>query len=232
MNGLTLFLDRKDLTFTGNHQRFPLVDPRRSLHTKVGTAHFRFPGLDLSTEAFLWRRKADLEAVIEAMPATAIIASAEASQCARGRIKADLNDATTLAGSDLFGVAEMEGVKVKKGGTVVEESSPRVANKKHRSGDTTCDGKPCSSRGGTRGYRAASVGAQATGALLAASGGSAATAGARGLQLAMIKDSFARLDLDRDGFISPNDLRSAFRNMGRDASDRRCADTATCWSTT
>ncbi|CAM9605778.1 unnamed protein product, partial [Laminaria digitata] len=37
----------------------------------VGTASFRFPALDPATEAFLWRRKADLEAAIDAMPATA-----------------------------------------------------------------------------------------------------------------------------------------------------------------
>lgn len=51
--------------------------------------------------------------------------------------------------------------------------------------------------------------------------GSAAVSGARGLQLAMIKESFLRLDMDGDGYITPEDLRLAFRNMGRDASDRR-----------
>lgn len=103
------------------------------------------------------------------MPTTAIIPSTKASKCTRGRNKADLNDATTLAGGDFVGVVEMEGVKVKKGSAVVEEPAPRVSSKKHRSGDTIRDGKPGSSGGGTRSNRAADVGAQATGVHLAAS---------------------------------------------------------------
>lgn len=68
------------------------------------------------------------------------------------------------------------------------------------------------------------VGMAAATALLAAADnrGSTVASGARGLQLAMIKEAFSRLDMDGDGFISPGDLGLAFRNMGRDASDRRC----------
>lgn len=67
------------------------------------------------------------------------------------------------------------------------------------------------------------VGTAAATALLegSSSRGSAAVSGARGLQLAMIKEAFLRLDMDGDGYITPGDLGLAFRNMGRDASDRR-----------
>lgn len=49
---------------------------------------------------------------------------------------------------------------------------------------------------------------------------SGAASGARGLQLAMIREAFSRLDLDGDGYISAADLCSAFRSMGKEASDR------------
>lgn len=70
------------------------------------------------------------------------------------------------------------------------------------------------------------VGAAAATTLLLGGTGSggrsaAAVSGARGLQLAMIKEAFLRLDMDGDGYITPEDLGLAFRNMGRDASDRR-----------
>ena len=193
--------------------------------SKVGTANFRFPALDPITEAFLWRRKADLEAAIEVMPSTTIIASAEAPQGARGRATADLNDARTLAGDEFNRGVGADGLQVKRCATASELATRelnRTEDDKRDKVRITRGGMPRSSRGRSQGNKTTGVGATTTRALSVTSGGSKAMAGARDLQLTMIKESFARLDMDGDGFISPNDLRSVFQNMGRDASDRRC----------
>lgn len=186
---------------------------------QVGTASFRFPALDPATEAFLWRRKADLEAAIEAMPARAATSAASAPQNTPGRASADLEDAKTLADDGLS-----KTVNVKRVATAEPPSSSSKSVNRAKTGKgNTGSGK------GRAGKRAlgkgtgskGALGAPAATALLAASSGSSAITGARGLQLAMIKDAFSRLDLDGDGYITPGDLGLAFRNMGRDASDRR-----------
>ena len=189
---------------------------------QVGTAGFRFPALDPATEAFLWRRKADLEAAIEAMPATATTsAAASAPQNAPGRASADLADAKALAG-----VGATKTANVGKCAEPAEE--PPSSSSKSATREKTGKGNNGSGKGragkralgkGERGK--GSLGAAAATALLAASNGSSAISGARGLQLAMIKGAFSRLDVDGDGYITPGDLGLAFRNMGRDASDRR-----------
>lgn len=164
----------------------------------------------------MWRRKADLEAAIEALPTTL---ATSAPQNAPGRASADLEDAKTLAGV----VAPAKTETTKRAIVTAPprpSSSSKTANrgksgKGHGSGKGRAAGKRVLGRG------AGALGAAAATVLLAASSGSSAMTGARGLQLAMIKDAFARLDLDGDGFITPGDLGLAFRNMGRDASDRR-----------
>ncbi|CAM9466188.1 unnamed protein product [Ectocarpus fasciculatus] len=208
---------------------------------EVGTANFRFPALDPATEAFLWRRKADLEAAIEAMPATA--AATAAPQSAPGRAAADLQDSRDLAAAGgEEGIAAGTGETARNGPMQRRRSStaeppPRSGSslsrqQKHPPGRRAKSEGPSTVRGrdsrsrrprGTSGVGGmGSVGAAAATALLAAAdrGGSAAANGARGLQLAMIKEAFTRLDMDGDGYITPADLGLAFRNMGRDASDR------------
>ncbi|CAM9744831.1 unnamed protein product [Scytosiphon promiscuus] len=214
---------------------------------EVGTANFRFPALDPATEAFLWRRKADLEAAIEAMPATAATAVAAAPQSAPGRAAADLQDSRTLARGAAGGTGAASGASSvetttiraieKRRSSTAEPVSRRgshgLLHRGQSSGRAESEGRTAGRRGSrVRGRRAGSrggefggmenVGAVAATALLAAakSRGSAAASGARGLQLAMIREAFARLDMDGDGYISPADLGLAFRNMGRDASDR------------
>lgn len=192
---------------------------------QVGTAGFRFPALDPATEAFLWRRKADLEAAIEAMPAPAATSAAAAAsaapQNAPGRASADLEDAKLLAGAGATKAANV-GIRVGTAGEPPSSSSKSAIQAKTSKGTTGSRkgragkhalGKGAGGKGG--------LGAAAATALLASSRGSSAISGARGLQLAMIKGAFARLDLDGDGYITPGDLGLAFRNMGRDASDRR-----------
>lgn len=153
---------------------------------------------------------------MKAMPATAIT---EASRCTRGRNKADLNGATALAGSEFVGVVEMEGVKVNKGRTTVEESTPRVYSKEHRSGDTIRDGKPGSSGGGTRSNRAASVGAKATGALLAASGDTKRTSRAIDIRGAPEADSDTKDATNNDG---TSDVAAAFGRIRLSGSLPEC----------
>lgn len=214
------------------------------IHTQIGTANFRFPALDPATEAFLWRRKADLEAAIEAMPATAAAAEAAAPQSAPGRAAADLQDSGTGVAGDP-GASATETPKARpnekrRGSTAepVPRRDPRGSLRPRQpSGRAESEGRTDGRRGSRgRGRHASSrggrlggmenIGAVAATALLAAanSRGSAAANGARGLQLTMIKEAFARLDMDGDGFITPGDLGLAFRNMGRDASDRRWVD--------
>lgn len=227
------------------------TDGLTNIDAQVGTANFRFPALDPATEAFLWRRKADLEAAIEAMPATAATAAAAAPQSAPGRAAADLLDSRSLAtgraaeerrapGSAGAGAAETStarhvekrrsstaepGLRRGSGGLLFrQQSSGRAESEGRIAGRRNSRGRgrrASSGRGGLGGME--NVGAAAATALLAAanSRGSAAASGARGLQLAMIKEAFARLDMDGDGYITPGDLGLAFRNMGRDASDRR-----------
>eukprot|EP00903_Cladosiphon_okamuranus_P006300 g6178.t1 len=209
---------------------------------EVATANFRFPALDPATEAFLWRRKADLEAAIEAMPATGATAAAAAPQSARGRAAADLEDSRMLAdaaGAGPSAASAQTGTTVniwKQRSSTTEPPSSQSRDilsrqlSSHRGKsesrinsrrNSRFKGRRASPRGGAM----ESVGMAAATALLAAadSRGSTAASGARGLQLAMIKEAFSRLDMDGDGFISPGDLGLAFRNMGRDASDRRGA---------
>lgn len=187
--------------------------------TQVGTASFRFPALDPATEAFLWRRKADLEAAIEALPNTL---ATSAPQNAPGRASADLEDAKKLAAA---GPAKTKPESTVKHAVTAQppssSSSKSVNREKSGKGNGSVKGRRAGKRG--LGKRAGDLGAGAATVLLAASSGSSAISGARGLQLAMIKDAFARLDLDADGYITPGDLGLAFRNMGRDASDRRWA---------
>ncbi|CBJ33221.1 calmodulin-like myosin-light chain [Ectocarpus siliculosus] len=208
---------------------------------EVGTANFRFPALDPATEAFLWRRKADLEAAIEAMPATA--AATAAPQSAPGRAAADLQDSRDFAAAGgEEGIAAGTGETARNGPIQRRRSStaeppPRSGSSLSRKqkqppgrrtkseGPSTVRGRDSRSRrprGASGAGGMGSVGAAAATALLAAAdrGGSAAASGARGLQLAMIKEAFSRLDMDGDGYITPADLGLAFRNMGRDASDR------------
>lgn len=192
------------------------------LNTQVGTAHFRFPALDPVTEAFLWRRKADLEAALEAMPATATIAAAFAPQGAPGRASADLEDAKALAEKAPDGTKVIRhGRRTSADVALGSSKSKNQGNpgKVHDNEKARVIGR--ASTGGMGIKRALSVGASAATALLVAGGRSAVLTGARGLQLAMIKEAFSRLDLDKDGYITPEDLGLAFRNMGRDASDRR-----------
>lgn len=190
------------------------------LCSQVGTANFRFPALDPATEAFLWRRKADLDAAIDAMPTTATTAQASASQGVPGRAAADLADARVLAAA---GPPHAEGVELlgdnQKRSTVAEPSLSRTGQlrSKERRRDVR---NSTVKRRASRGNKGVGAAASAGTAMLA-KGKSVAAKGARGLQLAMIEEAFARLDVDGDGYITPGDLGLAFRNMGRDASERR-----------
>lgn len=174
-----------------------------------------------------------MEAAIQAMPATATVAAAAAPQHTKGRAVTDLSDAERLSGAipgedaDAAAAAARrrranETARKRKSGTmaasipghrnkILYHPSPNERNRSHSDGGTT-------RRSGHR--RQAINGAAAATALLAGAGSTVA-AGARGLQLAMIKEAFSRLDMDGDGYITAGDLRLAFRNMGRDASDRR-----------
>lgn len=136
------------------------------------------------------------------MPVPALTITAD--QAAPGRATADLADAMTLAGTpDVTEIGKQEKRRniAKRCSTGEVFLTRQLAEK----------GKKGTGRGVVN-----SVGGAAAMSMLAG-----AATGARGLQLAMIKEAFSRLDLDEDGYISAADLGSAFRSMGRDASDRR-----------
>lgn len=167
------------------------------------------------------------------MPTTTATASAAAPQHAPGRAAVDLNDARALGYGGF--VEEVERRNVRRKHSATEEpasrSVGRVSSERGRASRRNAGKRGRgASNGRTKVSGAVSVGAAAATALLAAGGRSAATSGVRGLQMAMIKEAFARLDLDGDGYITSGDLGLAFRNMGRDATDRRLAFVATAQS--
>lgn len=180
---------------------------------QVGTSHFRFPALDTSTEAFLWRRKADLEAAIASMPAAAT--ASRSDQAAPGRAEVDLLDAMTLGNVPAGGFRPEKGQRPSTAGEL-PSSTPASTARSKSVADRRTGGRSRRdiNRRSRRRQAGGSVGAAAMAAL------EESATGARGLQLAMIKESFARLDVDGDGFITPRDLVQAFGRMGRDTSDR------------
>ncbi|CAM9341695.1 unnamed protein product, partial [Choristocarpus tenellus] len=184
---------------------------------KVGTQDFTFPALDTATEAFLWRRKADLEAAIESL-CTATDDDGKAAgatggvQGAPGRAKADLADSRVLfenmRGTEL-GPRKIQDVPITKAlGT----------QNTRRRGTSQCGtsiplGRRGKFRGRGRGYGGGRGKKQGQ---LVVKG----LSGVHQLQHALIREAFVQLDVDGDDIISAQDLRTAFRNIGRDASDR------------
>lgn len=188
--------------------------------SQVGTANFRFPALDATTEAFLWRRKADLEAAIAAMPIP--VPAAEGGQAVPGRATADLVDALTLGGVDPRAEAIVEGKRSEKKRKLSRNNDSFTSTlkphepTKDRTGKNLANAKTVVTKTGGDHRRRSTAKGEAASAALAG-----AATGARGVQLAMIEKAFERLDVDGDGFISATDLGSAFRSVGRDASHAR-----------
>lgn len=158
------------------------------------------------------------------MPTTAANAQASAPQGTPGRAAEDLADARAIAAVDSLDAkgAELSGDNRKRS-TAAERSlssADRLKSKTRGRDARKSTLRRRTSRGNKGVGTTVSVGAAAATAMLA-KGKSATASGARGLQLAMIQEAFTRLDLDGDGYITPGDLGLAFRNMGRDASERR-----------
>lgn len=198
---------------------FAWIQRNASRGGQAGTSDFRFPALDPATESFLWRRKADLEAAIAAMPcaATEPTVGGKSDQATAGRAQADLADAMTLADASLdeSWLRKRRMSSAVGGQSFLDQASAASTGVAIGRG-SKAKGDEYVRRRSTPQRLGASVGSAAAAALLAES-----TEGARGLQLAMIRESFRRLDKDGDGYVTPCDLAQAFRFMGRDNNNRR-----------
>jgi len=161
---------------------------------------FKFPGLDHPTEAFLWRRTADLEGAIQLMETSKEFMGIDHMATPQD----DLKDAAVLSkktSKQLLASSKGRGEKARP-------SSPPKASMK-------------ASRGG-RGVKGTIKGAKSdAGELSSMKLFFKGKTLAQRAQLEMVRMAFNRLDLNHDGMISAEDLRTAFRQMGVDAGDRR-----------
>jgi hypothetical protein len=159
-----------------------------------GSHEFHFPAVDTATETFLWRRRADLEAAIDALTGQAAEDGRHrGSHSHVGRPQEDARDATTLAGLR----AEMRRRSSQRAQSTSPKRQPRSRTRVRGPNQTARS----LSRARTRD-----------------SGGSRSHS--ERLQLTLIRQAFDRLDVENEGRITAKTLTHAFQLMGRDASQR------------
>jgi Ca2+-binding EF-hand superfamily protein len=158
-------------------------------------ALFRFPGLDKTTEEFLWRRKADLEAALQMLDKHPAAGEPDGGKSAGGA-KDDLQDAARLHGKTPGELKARRGSK----------SPPKKPTTQKRG------------KGGKKTVAPLAEQEEDFSGLKAFFHGKTA---AQRAQLAMIRRSFDSLDLNHDQRITADELRTIFRRMGVDSSDRR-----------
>jgi hypothetical protein len=172
-------------------------------------AAFKFPALDAETEAFLYRRKADLEAVAADLESDAE-AHEGAHQSDAGRARLDASDAQARGHGVSSGKLQ-PGDAAKSYRLGGAAKAPPAAAKA-----TSALSKRTALKGGKDepSHALASLQAQVTGFMKGKTEAQIA-------QLGMLKAAFQSLDVNGDGFIDAADLRAAWRGSGHDASERR-----------
>jgi Ca2+-binding EF-hand superfamily protein/WD40 repeat protein/serine/threonine protein kinase len=183
-------------------------------HQEPSNASFKFPSLDSETEAFLYRRKADLEAV-----ALDLENDSEAHQGVyqsdSTRAQLDASDALTSAKARGQGVSsgKLQPGDVAKGHRLGGAPKPKAAKSKM----PTKDQKYLTQKNGKET-------APSSASALLQEQVSAFMKGkteAQMAQLSMLKAAFLSLDVNGDGFIDASDLQHKWRLSGQDASERR-----------
>ncbi|CAM9540300.1 unnamed protein product, partial [Phaeothamnion confervicola] len=181
-----------------------------ALSAATGTAgSFAFPGLDALTEAFLWRRKADLEAAVTALDAVAASGGGNGAAFNGGGATADT--AGTAAHAGLVSPRRRTAMAATAAATAAAAGAAAAATT--AAGQKQPQARPATSSGGATGK----CGAGGSG------GGTVATPGTRHAQMTLIRASFERLDAHKEGRLTAAGLRTAFRAVGRDSSERAVA---------
>jgi Ca2+-binding EF-hand superfamily protein len=182
---------------------------------------FKFPSLDPETEAFLYRRKADLEAALLDLDQDPEL-SHGMSHDEPGRAQHDMKDAAPNGYHS--GGGRGGGHRLGGGGTGGAVSTSRLVDGSGREGAAAGGGG-----GGKKKTTSSSSPSEAKeehNEKLAkqVAGFMAGRTEAAAQQLAMLRVAFESLDANQDGFVDPKDLEKVWRTAGKQANLKKATE--------
>jgi Ca2+-binding EF-hand superfamily protein len=188
--------------------------------TKTGsdggnTKSFKFPALDIETEKFLWRRKADMELSLRYLDAAAGDEPPPSHT---------LSDAAHVSGTTQEALQASAKTRTKTNRDATARSHPskkEVAERRARQLGNTGHGHGHGHGGKSSAKKAssASAGSSSLTAPLSLKSFMTGASAAQLVQINMIKKVFTAMDADGDELISASDAKAYFRSINRPSSD-------------